>query len=219
MFRSERGLCPRSRIPGEGSEGGRSPPPSVLVPARLVRGLLLAAALLLAVLLVWYYVMGTPQYSLYRLAAALHRHDAAAAERFVDVDRIAQAASEVIAGDYLGQEPRGAQVLGSLGLGSAQAAAARALRPLVAQRVRAEMTRMASDGGADRGPLALPTGLLASFWVLDVAREPPDAWVSYDERGGAQTRFRMTQQPDRSWRITEFDRDWVRRQLRQPVPR
>src|SRR5215467_8528004 len=30
MFRSERGLCPRSRIPGGGSEGGRSPPPSVL---------------------------------------------------------------------------------------------------------------------------------------------------------------------------------------------
>src|SRR5262249_4042187 len=30
MFRSERGLCPRNRIPGGGSEGGRSPPRSVL---------------------------------------------------------------------------------------------------------------------------------------------------------------------------------------------
>jgi len=184
------------------------------VSARLVRWLLPAAALLLAALLVCYYVMGTPQYSLYRLAAALHRHDAAEAERFVDVDRIAQAASEVIAGDYLGREPRAAQVLGSFGLGGA----ARALRPLVAARVRAEIARMARDGGADRGPLALPAGLLASFWVLDVSREPPDAWVSYDEHGG-RTRFRMTQQPDRAWRITEFDRDWVRRQLRQPAPR
>ena len=183
--------------------------------ARLVRWLLPAAALLLAALLVWYYVMGTPQYSLYRLAAALHRHDAAEAERFVDVDRIAQAASELIAGDYLGREPRAAQVLGSFGLGGA----VRALRPLVAERVRAEIARMARDGGADRGPLALPAGLLASFWVLDVSREPPDAWVSYDERGRGQTRFRMTQQPDRAWRITELDRDWVRRQLRQSVPR
>jgi len=189
------------------------------VPARLVRGLLLAAALLLAVLLVWYYVMGTPQYSLYRLAAALHRHDAPAAERFVDVDRIAQAASELIAGEYLDQEPRAAQVLGSLGPGSARATAARALRPLVAERVKMEIARMARDGGADRGPLALPAGLLASFWVLDVAREPPDAWVSYDEGGRGRTRFRMSQQPDRSWRITEFDREWVRRQLRRPVPR
>jgi len=185
------------------------------VAARLVRWLLPAAALFLAVLIVCYYVMGTPQYSLYRLAAALHRHDAAEAERFVDVDRIAQAASEVIAGDYLGREPRAAQVLGSFGLGGA----VRALRPLVAERVRAEIARMARDGSADRGPLALPAGLLASFWVLDVSREPPDAWVSYDERGRGQTRFRMTQQPDRAWRITELDRDWVRRQLRQSVPR
>src|SRR5215475_13602623 len=30
MFRSERGLCPRNRILGGGSEGGRCPPPSVL---------------------------------------------------------------------------------------------------------------------------------------------------------------------------------------------
>src|SRR5215831_14645520 len=29
-FRSERGLCPRNRILGGGSEGGRCPPPSVL---------------------------------------------------------------------------------------------------------------------------------------------------------------------------------------------
>src|SRR5499425_327275 len=45
MFRPERGLCPRNRIPGGGSEGGRSPPPSVL--AR-VAVLLLAVALDLA---------------------------------------------------------------------------------------------------------------------------------------------------------------------------
>jgi hypothetical protein len=188
------------------------------VSARLVRWLLPAAALLLVVLLVWYYVMGTPQYSLYRLAGALERHDTAATERFVDVDRIAQAASEIIAGDYLEQEPRAEKVLGALGLGSARAGA-RALKPLVAERIRAEIGKMAREGGAARGPLALPTGLVASFWVLDVKREPPDAWVSYEERGRGRTRFRMSQQPDRSWRITEFDRDWVRRQLRQPVPR
>src|SRR5499425_3760674 len=45
MFRPERGLCPRNRIPGGGSEGGRSPPPNHL--AR-VAVLLLAVALDLA---------------------------------------------------------------------------------------------------------------------------------------------------------------------------
>lgn len=186
---------------------------------RLLRWLLPAAAVLLAALVGWYYLMGTPQYSLYRLAAALHRHDPAGAERFVDVDRIAQAASETIAADYLEHEPRASQVLEALGQGSARATAARALRPLVAQRVRAEIGRMAQDGGAPRGALVLPAGLVAAFWRLEVARESPDAWITYAEAGRPPTRFRMTEQPDRSWKITEFDRDWVRRQLRQPTPR
>jgi hypothetical protein len=178
-----------------------------------------AAALLLSVLVVWYYLMGTPQYSLYRFAAALHSHDPGSAERFVDVDRIAQAASETIGADYLEREPRASQVLEALGRGGARATAARGLKPLVAQRVRAEMGRMAREGGAAPGPLALPAGLVAAFWRVQVLPEPPDAWITYTDPGRGQTRFRMSQQPDRSWRITEFDEDWVRRQLRQPAPR
>ncbi len=186
---------------------------------RAQRLLLPAAALLLSLLVVWYYLMGTPQYSLYRLAAALHRHEPGSAERFVDVDRIAQAASETIAADYLEQEPRAGQVLETLGQGSARATAARALKPLVAQRVRAEIARMSREGGAAPGALALPAGLVAAFWRVQVLREPPDAWLTYTDPGRGQSRFRMSQQPDRSWRITEFDRDWVRRQLRQPALR
>ena len=186
---------------------------------RTLRRLLPAAALLLSVLVVWYYLMGTPQYSLYRLAVAFQRHDAAGAERFVDVDRIAEAASETIAGDYLEHEPRAAKVLEALGQGSARDTAARALKPLAAQRVRAEIARMAREGGTVPGALALPAGLAAAFWRVRVLRESPDAWITYTDPGRGPTRFRMSQQPDRSWRITEFDRDWVRRQLRQSAPR
>ena len=50
--------------------------------ARSLRWLLPAAALLLSALVVWYYLMGTPQYSLYRLVAALHSNDAAGAAFF-----------------------------------------------------------------------------------------------------------------------------------------
>jgi hypothetical protein len=184
------------------------------VSRRSTRWLLPAAALLLSTLVVWYYLMGTPQYSLYRLAGAIHGRDAALAERFLDVDRIAEAASDTIAGDYLEHEPRATQALEALGQGGARATAARALKPLVAARVRAEIRKMVQDAGAGRGMLALPAGALATFWGVEVAREAPDAWVTYtDPRRGA-TRFRMSQQPDRSWKITEFDRDWVRRHLR-----
>ena len=186
---------------------------------RSLRWLLPAAALLLSTLVVWYYLMGTPQYSLYRLAAAIHGHDAAVAERFIDVDRIAQEASATMAEDYFEHEPRAARAREALGQGGALATAARALKPLVADRVRAEIAKMAREGGTVRGALALPAGLVAAFWGAEVVREAPDAWVTYKEPGRGQTRFRMSQQPDRSWRITEFDRDWIRRQIRQPVQR
>lgn len=180
-----------------------------------MRWLLTAAALLLSIVVVWYYLMGTPQYSLYRLAAALHAHDAAAAARFVDVDRVAQAASETMAGDYLEHEPRATQALEALGQGGAKATAARALKPMVAARVRSEMAKMAREGGSMQGALALPAGLVAAFWSASVVREAPDAWVTFKDSDRTQTRFRMSQQADRSWRITEFDPDWIRRQIRQ----
>jgi len=189
------------------------------VTGRALRWLLPAALLLLVALGTWYYVMGTPQYSLYRLGAALRDHDAPGVERFVDIDRVAQAASEAMAADYLEHEPRATQVLEALGQGSARATAARALKPFVAQRVRAEIDRMAREGGAGRGALTLPVGLAAGFWGLNVQREPPDAWIIYQQPGRTQTRFRMSQQPDRSWKITELDREWIRRQVRAPVLR
>jgi len=184
---------------------------------RSVRWLLPAAALLLVVLAGWYYMMGTPQYSLYRLGVAVRGHDASGIERFVDVDRVAQAASESMAAEYLEHEPRAGQVLEALGQGSARATAARALKPFVAQRVRAEIGKMAQEGEGGRGVLALPVGLVAGFWGLNVQREPPDAWITYQQPGRPQTRFRMSQQPDRSWKITELDREWIRRQVRPPT--
>ena len=134
---------------------------------RWQRWLLPAAALLLSVLVASYYLIGTPQYSLYLLAVAVHGHDPGSAERFVDVDRIAQAASETIAADYLEHEPRAGQVLEALGQGSARTTAARALKPLVAQRVRAEMARMAREGGGASGALAYT--VLAAFWLVQAA--------------------------------------------------
>lgn len=184
------------------------------MPGRTARWPLPAAALLLAVLVAWYYLMGTPQYSVYRLAGALHDRDAAAAERFVDVSRVAQSASDVIVAEYLTREPKAAQALDALGQGGARASAARALEPLVAARVRAEIRKMADRGDAGPGSFVLPAGIVAAFWSPDVAREGSRAWVTYRAPRGGQTRFRMTQEPDRSWRITEFDREWVRRHLK-----
>ena len=182
--------------------------------SRALRGLLAAATLVLAALLVWYYLMGAPQYSLYRFALAIQGHDAAAAERFVDVDRVALAASDVIVSEYLRSNAKAAHAFEALGQGGARSVVAQAMKPLVAAQVRSEIRKMAETGGQGPGVLVLPAGMVVAFRELTVERNAAEAWVTYSEPRRGQTRFRMGQQPDRSWRITEFDPDWVRHHLK-----
>jgi hypothetical protein len=158
--------------------------------------------------------MGAPQYSFYRFALAIQRHDAAAAESFVDVDRVALAASDVIVVEYLRSNARASGALEALGQGAARSVAGQAMKPLVAARVRSEIRKMAETGGRGPGVLMLPAGMVVAFRELAVERNAADAWVTYTDPRRGQTRFRMTQQPDRSWRITEFDPAWVRRHLK-----
>lgn len=181
---------------------------------RALRGLLAAATLVLAALLLWYHLMGAPQYSLYRFALAIDAHDAAAAERFVDVNRVALAASDVIVVEYLRSNAKAAHALEALGQGAARSVAGQAMKPLVAARVRNEIRKMAETGGRGPGVLVLPAGMVVAFRELAVERNAADAWVTYTDPRRGQQRFRMSQQPDRSWRITEFDPDWVRRHLK-----
>ena len=188
------------------------------MPPRVLRGLLAAATLVLVALLVWYYLMGAPQYSFYRFALAIHGHDAAAAERFVDVDRVALAASDVIVVEYLRSNAKATAALEALGQGGARSVAGQAMKPLVAARVRSEILKMAESGGQGPGVLLLPGGMVVAFRDLAVERNAEDAWVTYTDSRRGQTRFRMSQQPDRSWRITEFDADWVRRHLKDGSP-
>ena len=182
--------------------------------SRALRGLLAAATLVLAALLVWYYLMGTPQYSLSRFAGAIHAHDAASAERFVDVDRVAQAASELIVADYLRGNSKAAGAIEALGQGAARSVAGQVMKRLVVARVRGEIRKMAETGDQGPGVLVLPVGLIAAFSGLAVERDAEGAWVIYTDPRRGQARFRMSQQPDRSWRITELDPDWVRRHLK-----
>jgi hypothetical protein len=184
------------------------------VSGRTLHALLAAATLVLAALVGWYYLMGTPQYSLSRFASALGAHDAAGAERFVDVDRVAQAASDVIVAEYLRGDPKAGQALDALGQGAARSVAGQALKPLVADRVRGEIRKMAASGGQGPGLLVLPAGIVAAFRGLAIEGDAEGTWVIYTDSRRGQARLRMSQQPDRSWRITELDPDWVRRHLK-----
>jgi Protein of unknown function (DUF2939) len=184
------------------------------VSPRALCGFLATATLVLVGLLGWFYLMGTPQYSLYRFSLAIGAHDAAAAERFVDVDRIALAASDVIVAEYIRSDAKAAHAFEAPGNGAARSLVGQAMKPLVAGRVRGEVRKMAETGGQGPGVLMLPAGILLVFRKVAVERNGADAWMTYTDPRHGETRFRMSQQPDRSWRITEFDPDWVRRHMK-----
>ena len=173
-----------------------------------------AGALVVLVILGGYIFAGTPSYSLYRFTAALQSHDATTALAYVDVDQAAQAATEVVVADFLARQRHPSNVVEAVGQGIARQAALQTVKPQVAARIRAEIGRIAADGSGNAG---LPVGLLAVFLRVDVKRDGDQAWVTYNDPRQGPTRFRMSRQPDRSWKIAEFDRDWVRRQV-QPHP-
>ena len=121
------------------------------------------AAVLVLAALGFFYATSTPRYALYRLGVAMQRHDVAAAERYFDVERIADRAAEVIVADYLARQPEPTTTAEFDGRQLAASMAKRRVRPQVVTRVRLEIRRSVeragvqadrprAAGGSHRGP-------------------------------------------------------------------
>ncbi|MGH7400570.1 MAG: DUF2939 domain-containing protein [Candidatus Rokuibacteriota bacterium] len=164
------------------------------------------------VALAGFYATTTPRYALYRLGAAVQRHDVATAERYFDAERIADTAIDVIVADYFSRQPEPATAAEVNGRRLAASIARRRIRPQVLTRVRAEIHRSIERAGTQSAPLALPVGLIAAFRAFEISRQGHEAWVAFQDPVQGAIRFRMSRQPDRYWRISEFDPEWVRRQ-------
>ena len=202
-------------MPDHEPVGAAAPRPLPPPPRRSHRWLwiaVLAAALLSG----GFYVVGTPTYSLYRFASALQSRDATRALAYVDVDRVAEAAADVLVADAFARQRPPRNVFVAMGQGIARATAQQSVKFQAAARVRAEVQRMAETAGQGS---AMPVGLLAVIQGADMVRQEDEVWVTYTDPNQGVTRFKMSRQPDRSWKITAFDNDWVRRQARQPPPR
>jgi hypothetical protein len=175
--------------------------------------------LLGVVALVSVYAVTTPRYALYRLGAAVQRHDVEDALRYFDVERIADRATDVLVADYLARQPAPATPAEANGRQLVASLAKRRLRPQVIDRVRVEVRRSVERAGAQAGPVVLPVGVVAVLRSFDVSRDGADAWITYRDPGEGPGRFRMARQPGEPWKISEFDPDWVRRRAREEAIR
>ena len=161
------------------------------------------------------YATTTPRYALYRLAEAMQRHDVAEAERYFDVERIADTASDVVVSDYLSRQPAPTTEAEANGRRFIASLVKRRVRPQVIARVRAEIRRSVERAGVQPAAVALPVGMVAVLRAVRVSRQGGDAWVAYQDPHEGPIRFRMSRQPDQPWRISEFDPEWVRRRARE----
>jgi len=202
-------------VPDHEPVGAAAPRP-LPPPPRRSRRWLWIAVLAAALLSGWFYVVGTPTYSLSRFASALQSRDATRALAYVDVDRVAEAAADVLVADAFARQRPPRNVFEAMGQGIARSTAEQTVKFQAAARVRAEVQRMAETAGQGS---AMPVGLLAVIQGADMVRQGDEVWVTYTDPSQGVTRFKMSRQPDRSWKITAFDNDWVRRQARQPPPR
>jgi hypothetical protein len=202
-------------VPDHEPVGADASRPLPSPPRRSHRSLWIAVLTAVALLSVWFYVVGTPTYSLYRFASALQSRDATRALAYVDVDRVAEAAADVLVADAFARQRPPRNVFEAMGQGIARSTAQQTVKFQAAARVRAEVQRMAETAGQGS---AMPVGLLAVIQGADMVRQGDEVWVTYTDPSQGVTRFKMSRQPDRSWKITAFDNDWVRRQARQPPP-
>lgn len=177
------------------------------------------AAVLVLTALGSFYATSTPRYALYRLGAAMQRHDVAAAERYFDVERIADGAAEVIVADYLARQPEPTTTAESLGRQLAATMVKRRVRPQVVTRVRLEIRRSVERAGIQATALVLPVGAIAVFRAFEVSSAGPDVWVTYRDPAQGPVRFRMSRQGERGWQISEFDPEWVRRRAQEEPAR
>jgi Protein of unknown function (DUF2939) len=171
-----------------------------------------SAGLLFLLLWGWFDLSGRPQYSLYRLGAAIQSRDVVAAQGYFDIEKIADSAAQLLVADYFDRQPQPANDLQVVSRQMARDLAVQQMRPLVAARVRAEIQKTVEAATPQQASLAVPAGLVGAFQSFAVSRQGGDAWISYLDAKQGVTRFRMMQQASRSWKITEFDREWVRRQ-------
>jgi hypothetical protein len=177
------------------------------------------AAVLVLGALGWLYATTTPRYALYRLGVAMQRHDVAGAERYFDVERIAESATEVIVADYLARQPAPTTSAEAFGRQIAGNMARRRVRPQVVTRVRAEIRRSVERAGVHATALVLPTGAVAVLRAFELSAEGPDVWVTYQDPAQGPVRFRMSRRAGPGWQISEFDPEWVRRRAREEPTR
>lgn len=162
----------------------------------------------------WYHIAGTPHYSLYKLSEAIRSHDIESAERYIDISRIADDATETIANAKLSQLRLSENVspLEQLAQEIAKGAVGLML-PTIKARARdewrTELTKIIEGEERDKLDFLPPSGAQEVYNEFKVNRDQKIASITYNDPKQGVIKFKMIQKSDRTWKIVFLDREWL----------
>jgi len=196
---SERFAAPEREIKRKGI--GVKPEP------RSFRFLTVPVALLVVLLAIgFYYLSGTPRYSLYKISRAVKNHDSGEFHKYVDVDRIVdhlakfaveQALAEMEKNKTTDDWGRPAQEFDKELAMMMLPKMIEAMKPQIKQAI----TEIIED--TDREPEG--SSLLGAT-LADIQTEGSTSLVTLEHQDtGEKIRFKMVKSPDRYWKIVELD--------------
>ncbi len=153
----------------------------------------------------WYFLSGTPEYSLYQLSRAIQAKDAEAAQRYIDLDRVADEATDTVI-DFARSKtsvgrPQLAQGLIELLLP--------ALKAGVRDKFRTQLRETVEGGRTESRFLSIPAQLADFRTRVRVERTGKSVVVSITKGTEVVSKFRMVHKLDRHWQIVALDREWL----------
>jgi hypothetical protein len=160
--------------------------------------LLIIGVAVIAVVLAgaFYYIKGTPQYSLYMLKKAIEQNDSEGAMKYLDVDSIVDTAMVNVMKDV----SKKSETFSDNDFEAAGAALGAGLfmmmKPAIKDALSAGIKQAISDPEKDK------TGLGNIFGTVDIKVNGKSATIIPD--GAPDTSFRMAKTSEGYWRITEI---------------
>ena len=160
----------------------------------------------------WYYVPGTPEYSLYLLVRAIQDRDRVAADRYLSREKIADSVVDQAMQTAVAKGVKSGGDVLALGL-------AQMMRPALTHTVR-DLLGVALQGAMDEDAFKdLRGSAFRTFMAVRrgvaVKQSGSTARVTVSLRDGKPTQLVMSQGPDRLWQIVAIDPHWFQEYMRE----
>ncbi len=148
---------------------------------------------------VFYYMKGTPKYSLYLVKKAIKNHDSLTFNKYVDIDRVTNGLIETATKKYDDEMKKDNNPFGGIGKGMFQA-----MLPGLKEQMKSGLDKSIEEISEDKDN---KYGTLELVKVKQILQEGKSAKVTLLNAQNEEIRLDMVQTPERYWQIVGINLD------------